>query len=522
MTNIEKTLRISIYLIKPEYESDEEILENIDDYDKYKIKISGHDDATLFVARSKSKVPDWTYIFDDIDWNKYKISNIAGVLLSKFDDRYFAIPFNTGRYFLKREACVDKFGFKVVVNSVNPNTIKIIQKKSISKNPKLSKEQITKDSSLGEFNIDYYTDFVSSIKATSTDLELGKKLEGKNSLKLLLPFKLNDLPSLLQKCLRLYSDTGYKANFPYIDNIADVTDPEVKSKLIIELENQINTNRISNIWTAIPDFEDERSLYYHYSKGTDKKSPLIHHDISLDEFLKEKKLGVHGKPVTYNSLKSRKVFINLGENNIYPKWSILNCLYAELYLDSKLFVLIEGKWYQPDKDFVSYIDSKLEQIPIFETDFPIWNKSIKEGTYIKNEFKNSKDYCIMDAKNIKLPGQTPIEVCDLISKNRQLIHIKRYSSSSTLSHLFSQGLNSCELLIKNQNFRKLANKKLHKDFRVSETNFDSRKFTVIYLIGTKFRDDWKMPLFSRITLVRAYEDLIAFGFKVMKGQIQME
>ncbi len=51
----------------------------------------------------------------------------------------------------------------------------------------------------------------------------------------------------------------------------------------------------------------------------------------------------------------------------------------------------------------------------------------------------------MDKKNIPYGGgYSRIEFCDLFSKSKQMIHVKRYGGSSVLSHLFNQGLVSGE------------------------------------------------------------------------------
>ena len=47
---------------------------------------------------------------------------------------------------------------------------------------------------------------------------------------------------------------------------------------------------------------------------------------------------------------------------------------------------------------------------------------------------------LMDKQTVTIPGKTSaIEVCDVLTDNRQLIHVKRKFSSNALSHLFGQG-----------------------------------------------------------------------------------
>jgi uncharacterized protein (TIGR04141 family) len=49
-----------------------------------------------------------------------------------------------------------------------------------------------------------------------------------------------------------------------------------------------------------------------------------------------------------------------------------------------------------------------------------------------------------------------MEICDILTRSGGLIHIEQRGSSSTLSHLFTQGLNSAERLVQDPDFRSKA------------------------------------------------------------------
>ena len=60
----------------------------------------------------------------------------------------------------------------------------------------------------------------------------------------------------------------------------------------------------------------------------------------------------------------------------------------------------------------------------------------------------------MDAKLVKpSDSSSSTEVCDFLSKDRRLIHIKDKSESSRLSHLFNQGLVSAVTMKRDRPFR---------------------------------------------------------------------
>jgi uncharacterized protein (TIGR04141 family) len=53
-----------------------------------------------------------------------------------------------------------------------------------------------------------------------------------------------------------------------------------------------------------------------------------------------------------------------------------------------------------------------------------------------------------------------VEVCDVLTANRQLIHVKLKFGSRDLSHLFSQGFVSATLLQSDSVFREATHKKI--------------------------------------------------------------
>jgi Family of unknown function (DUF6119) len=52
-------------------------------------------------------------------------------------------------------------------------------------------------------------------------------------------------------------------------------------------------------------------------------------------------------------------------------------------------------------------------------------------------------------------GRSSIEICDLLSSEKAFVHVKAKTKSSTLSHLFAQGLNSAQAF-RDRGFRGLA------------------------------------------------------------------
>ena len=145
--------------------------------------------------------------------------------------------------------------------------------------------------------------------------------------------------------------------------------------------------------------------------------------------------------------------------------------------------------------------------------FNYWPQHVKEKDYLStNPLNYSTNYQVLDRDNIYVDGQSPIEPCDIYTNDKLLIHLKRYGSSSLLGHLFNQGYVSGDLLINSVEFKNKFNDKLIDEYKIKDVN--PSKFTISYVIGTKYPNNCKLPLFSKITLTKAYDELRRKGFKV--------
>jgi uncharacterized protein (TIGR04141 family) len=123
-------------------------------------------------------------------------------------------------------------------------------------------------------------------------------------------------------------------------------------------------------------------------------------------------------------------------------------------------------------------------------------------------------------------NQDNIEFCDLLQAGR-IVHVKKRSSSSTLSHLFQQGLVSADLFQTDPGFRTRIHSKVlglqaQHGFNPGITTqlgvaaVDPNQFEIRYaVIGAKPKAGRSfLPFFSQVTAVRAAAELRARGFKV--------
>ena len=113
----------------------------------------------------------------------------------------------------------------------------------------------------------------------------------------------------------------------------------------------------------------------------------------------------------------------------------------------------------------------------------------------------------MDANNISYgEGSSKIEFCDILDiKNKNLIHIKRFTGSHSMSHLFAQGAHSFTLLVKDAEFRKKVKNKIAVDYNNISIDLNE-KYNVVYGIITN-KKKVGLPFFSKLTLIEYVENI---------------
>jgi uncharacterized protein (TIGR04141 family) len=213
------------------------------------------------------------------------------------------------------------------------------------------------------------------------------------------------------------------------------------------------------------------------------------------------------------------------------RWSVWACLVGEVVLDGEPYVLDEGEFFQVRSDYLAELDAFIESIHPSSVPLPAWKPSDKdEGGYNERAAAASARLVLLDKKMVRATGRTTaVEVCDLLSADKQLVHVKRHLGSSDLSHLFSQGLVSADLLQMNVDFRKQAHVKV-----VSQANgrpgfdflegvsFAPSEFEVVYAIIACWDARTcaeALPFFSKVNLREVANNLCARGFRVALNQI---
>ena len=513
-----KTNKLSVYMIKPHYQRLEDIVDS--DESPREIEQVGH----FVFAQSHPHLPDWVKDFfgSTLDDNLGIFASSAkGVLITSVRDGnntvFFAIAFGVGRHLLKEGVMEENFGLKVVLNSVDLGGFRSIRKTTLGSVPKHSYEQMSRNVSPAEFGIDIEQDLISSVTGKSRDEKLGKTITGKDALSASVKIDVTNIREFLGHCLERYKSTDYKRDFDWIDQISEVRDPHTETLLNEGLISKLNGGDLNKVWMAVPEVIDWSDLKgFRYAK---EKRGDLHDDLDIGSFL----ANLNGVPPTIELLKGQQVYmISAASDDVALHWSAFRCTYAELELNSQLYILNNGKWYTIANDFTTQVLNDFTNTPESTIDLPNYAGN-DEGAYNIAAASSLPGSCCMDkALIVHGGGHSKIEFCDLYTTDKRIVHIKRYGGSSVLSHLFSQGVVSGELFVSDSEFRQKLNAQLPTENKLSDPSARPKpeEHEVVYGIISNATTPLDIPFFSKVSLRNARRRLTSFGYRVAIKKIQ--
>ncbi len=280
--------------------------------------------------------------------------------------------------------------------------------------------------------------------------------------------------------------------------------------------------------------EWDRGLSFRFSVETLPRGgfPVTSPDLRLDDYLRKARRRFGEDGVTFPRLQSGRVIALDGSGSEAYSWSVWKRLTGAVDLGGETFVLDEGQFFRVHQDYMEDLDSYVDQLPNSSLSLPPNPRGQEEGDYNAMVASSSSDLLLLDRQNVKVSTRTtPIEICDLLTRDKKLEHAKRHFSSSNLSHLFAQGVVLAHLLQSNPDFRSMASTKIVEAAdgitgfeHFSGSTFAAQEFEVVYAIAAPWgeRPIHKLAFLHKVNLRRAAKNLRSRGFEVALDQIVEE
>ncbi len=436
-------------------------------------------------------------------------------MLLEAKGRLFSVTFGQGRHLLDAEALEQDFGLRVVLNTVATNQLKSVDARTIEETTVHTRRDVSRDSVFSAFGLDISRDLLRAVTGTPRDESLAHRLTGADALGINTRTKLPGLRALAGRVLDAYEADTYKEHFDFIDHLRPEKNVVRLRELDDTLVNALATREIDDVHLAAPETLDWIDVAgFRFSSLTSVAE--VDNDPRISVYLDSRK----SRDVDLAMLKAdRLLAIRASDDQLMATWSIYRCIVFQVEHEGALYVLSGGQWFRVD---LAYKDKVYNEVNALNrlTGLPDADTGTREDEYNAKAASALGALCL-DKKFVFDGGPDKMEICDILTREHQLIHVKHRGSSSTLSHLFAQGVNSAERLLLDEDFRSQARAVVagadatYADV-IGATKPEASDYEICFVVITRSNRETPLtlPFFSVVSLRAAASRLRGFGFRL--------
>jgi uncharacterized protein (TIGR04141 family) len=322
---------------------------------------------------------------------------------------------------------------------------------------------------------------------------------------------------MCRKVVTAFQAKDYKKAFPRFDNLRRVSDKQKLLDLDAKLIKKLTTGKTDGIYLSAPEpIEYDDFTGFSFTEKGD-----IHDELTVDAYVGSRK---DPSTLDLDAIKHHRVFLRKETiEEPLARWSVFKCLICEFPDGKDIFVLMSGEWYQIAKAFAQQVRDAVAAIKEVNVGLPPLGACKTETEYLSSIGSTGSGLIVLDQKRAYCEDAgTYIEICDVLTKARDLVHIKRKEGgSSDLSHLFNQGRNSAIALLRDAQYRAEARKHLSGYGKGAVRRLPKDKpaagaFRVVYGIMGHFKAPVAelLPFFSQLSLMEAAKALSERGIEV--------
>lgn len=444
------------------------------------------------------------------DAEPVRTKTAGAVLLVRAHGRLFAVTFGVGFHAVDPALTEPDFGLRVTANCIDEDRLTLADARGLGKGKRNATSRLSVPGKV--FALGLLTDeewirkFGGEVRVTG----FAKNASGSDALQLNIEdFSLLALPGKLRQALDLYQATTYQEYFPFLDYFRRESGKETIKELDTLLTAAMQ-DRDLEIGFASPDEFNLHADVYQLSRygRTVQLGELRTEDIysSIDELNGWRNplqgIKIQAFDLTGESIRDREPL----------KPYVVGSVQRSANGRHQDYAITAGAWFRIDQAYVDLVDRYIrDNVPDITTglQLPEWDDDYLnehvDGKYAEDRYNRwvstEEGYALFDQDFYRKPVGAQIEVCDLLTKDKQLICVKRMDGSDKMSHLFQQGSVSAQLIMTNEDYReKLMDKLQELD---PNAKFGSpTDWTVVYAIATSKPGHLKkiMYFFSRAAL----------------------
>jgi uncharacterized protein (TIGR04141 family) len=521
MSRKPKLQRITVYLLKEGLDGSA-ALRNDQAFRSYVVPVIDTNGDSLFVAASPPHPPGWkAYLAPHVSGTIDDVitASASAVVLLKASERLFAVTFGGGRHLLDPDAFVPDFGLRVVLNTVAPDQLKSVDAKTIDETTVHTRRDVSRDSSFAAFGMDVTRDLLRAVTGSPQDDTFAHRLTGADALGIQTRLLLPDLPTLAVRLLSAYESDEYKKHFDFIDYLRPEKQKARVAQLDAILVEALANNELDDVHLAAPQTLDWLEVHgFRFSSSPDRAR--LDNDPRISAYLRELE-----DTVDLDTLKRDRLEAMRADDQVGDSWPIYRCLVYQVEHDGHLYVLSTGDWFRVDLTYRDKVEADVNAIPIL-TGLPDADRGTDEDAYNVKAANAIGGLCL-DKKFVFDGGPDKMEICDILTSSGGLIHVKQRGSSSTLSHLFTQGFNSAERLLQDQDFRDQARSLAQREdpafaevLPAARPTPSDHEISFVVITRSNRPTPLTLPFFSLVSLRAASSRLKAYDFRVSVAAVR--
>lgn len=499
------------------------------EYKKVPVKEIVGLEIDLHVKTTKVNVPEWQKDLMILALDQaaeeiigLKNQSTGAVVRIRRGDHRFLLVYGTGRHAVDSSSIETGFGLRVAANVIDPEALRGVDTRTIVGSGRSQVISMPSAGSLYKFGIEPTADLVRYLEGRPQG-EFGTGVAGGDSLRLTMKsFSYRALPEKLDEVIAAYSSRDYKEKFPFLDYFTRIpgTRGELRSKLNAKLDEKILSGG-EGIEFMNPD-SDRFSRPDRLLLKWGRKSYQVQGEITKDAVLEAVSDWDVPDPMASVQVNA---FYGGGEKPV--KTSLLPYIVAEVELGEGVYAPCAGAWYRIDRDHLADLQERIRRIPDVTDELSLrswFAESEDEEGYNLKALDSSIDHVVLDRSLFynRGGGNLKVEICDLLTRRKELICVKKMNSSSTLSHLFAQGSVSARLLSDSKQYQEAVLHHFDKIGRASRVG-DLEGWKIVFAIATdkpgRLADS--LFFFSKVNLDLADRAIRGAGLGVALAKIDL-
>lgn len=390
-------------------------------------------------------------------------SSGGGALLLAVDKRAYALTFGTlGRFMIELEKVDPTFGVSFAVRTLHPDGIRHVRRRVVGASGRVDRSLVPGGQPIWRYGIDKWGEIVGQVCGRVDNPNLtacqgtrgAARVEGSDALRIPLGVSPGRLLADLREIDRVCRQESPLADLEFIEQIRPLRPNDSRHPVLIEvLDRRLGLPDPPDLGVAVPGSlvaDVEHVASYRVRVPRSGQRPTLTTDLDLSTILSHTIRALDGDRWPGLRNGTLTLYADAAGTEEMTSTPVSRWITAEVAVGGSHMLLHEGQWYEIGDRHREFLRQEVARILNRPSSvvLPPWTEDLaNEDCYNREAAKKHPGLVLLDKKLLRT-RQHPrgIEACDLLGPNGELIHVKRASGSSPLSHLFAQGVTSFDAL----------------------------------------------------------------------------